>query len=72
LTEKVRFKVVIKHSAKPLLLDTLSLFGVNYETIFPGLEGAARYADEHYFYLKGYKGDLNEWLKQEESRSKEG
>lgn len=58
MTEDVRFMAVIKSGAKTALLKTLGLFGVNYGTIFPGLEGAARYAEEHYFYFKGFKGDL--------------
>jgi len=62
MTEDLRFKAVVKSSAKAPLLKTLGLFGIHYGTIFPGLEGAARYAEEHYFHLKGVKGNLGEYL----------
>jgi|GEM_PF-5917066 len=68
ITEKLQCKAIIKKESKGSLLKTLSLFGVNYGTIYPGLEGAARYAEE-YFYFKGFKGDIQQVIIESQRRA---
>lgn len=43
---KIKFRIIIKSTAKLKLINTLDNFGINYGTIFPGLDGIAKHVDE--------------------------
>jgi type I restriction enzyme M protein len=63
LKNDIQIKALIKKEAKETLIKTLKLFGIDFGTIFPGLEGAARHA-ETFFWFKGFKGDIITALKE--------
>ena len=42
----IKYRVIIKSSAKVSLLKTLNSFGINHCSIFPGLDGVAQYVEE--------------------------
>jgi hypothetical protein len=64
ITENIILKAIVEAKAKAELLKTLRLFGIHHAHIFPGLEGAARYVAEEYFYFRGFKGDLKQLLEE--------
>ncbi|MDE3018236.1 MAG: hypothetical protein KGI53_04400, partial [Nitrospirota bacterium] len=53
LEKGVRLRAVVKAAAKPQVLNLLAKFGVHPGTIFPGLEGAAKYVESQYFFFRG-------------------
>ena len=46
-------RIVIKAGAKSDLLHTLTKYGIHSGTMFPGLDGVAKYIEDAHFILKG-------------------
>jgi hypothetical protein len=43
--------------AKPSLLKTLELFGIHHGSVFPGLQGVAKYVEDKFFHYRGHKDE---------------
>lgn len=56
-TEGVKACVSIKASSKEKIIATLCLFGIHPGTIFPGLDGVAKYVGNEFFTFKGFRDE---------------
>lgn len=54
-SNQLRLQIIIKKEAKEPFLKMLELFGVHSGSVFPGLEGVAKYVSNKYFHFRGMK-----------------
>jgi type I restriction enzyme M protein len=57
LKEGIFFKAIIKSTSKEKIIKALSKYGIHSGTIFPGLDGVAKYIEDEHFLFKGLKDD---------------
>lgn len=60
-------KVIVPASAKPLVKQTLKLFGVHESSLFPGLSSVAKYVESRFFHMRNIKtiDELNQVIAKE-------
>jgi len=70
MLDKVFFKIVVKSKIKDELLSQLSKYGIHEASLFPGLEGVARYAFNEYKALRDIDDAdlLQELLREKEKK----
>lgn len=76
LKKGIFHKVIIKAKCKRKLIKTIARYGIHSSSLFPGLDGAAKYVEEEHFFLRGFKDEkilmeeLNKETKRRDSRRK--
>lgn len=64
------YKITIKKESKKNILSILEKYGIHSASLFPGLDGLAKYIEDEHFALRGFK-DKKLLIKALESAFKE-